>query len=55
MSVPAQTTFAQQPPKAEVVRGSYVSGLPARAAAQAFCERELKPRYAHYGPYGEKP
>ena len=31
-----------------------VSGPLARAAAQAFCERELKPRYAHYGPfYGE--
>lgn len=31
-----------------------ISGPLASKAAQAFCARELKPRYAHYGPfYGE--
>ena len=55
MSVPAQTiaAVATAPGRGGVgiVR---VSGPLARAAAQAFCERELKPRYAHYGPfYGE--
>ncbi|WP_417660786.1 tRNA uridine-5-carboxymethylaminomethyl(34) synthesis GTPase MnmE [Pseudomonas sp.] len=28
-----------------------VSGPLAGAMAQAFCQRELKPRYAHYGPF----
>ncbi|WP_010487896.1 tRNA uridine-5-carboxymethylaminomethyl(34) synthesis GTPase MnmE [Pseudomonas sp. S9] len=28
-----------------------VSGPLARAMAHAFCQRELKPRYAHYGPF----
>lgn len=28
-----------------------VSGPLAAAMAQAFCQRELKPRYAHYGPF----
>ena len=55
MSVPAQTIAAVATAQGRggvgIVR---VSGPLARAAAQAFCERELKPRYAHYGPfYGE--
>ena len=55
MSVPAETIAAVATAQGRggvgIVR---VSGPLARAAAQAFCERELKPRYAHYGPfYGE--
>ena len=55
MSVPAQTIAAVATAQGRggvgIVR---VSGPLARAAAQAFTERELKPRYAHYGPfYGE--
>ena len=52
MSVPAQTIAAVATAQGRggvgIVR---VSGPLARAAAQAFCERELKPRYAHYGPF----
>ena len=51
MSVPAQTIAAVATAQGRggvgIVR---VSGPLARAAAQAFTERELKPRYAHYGP-----
>lgn len=55
MSVPAQTIAAVATAQGRggvgIVR---VSGPLARAAAQAFTERELKPRNAHYGPfYGE--
>ncbi|MQU06326.1 tRNA uridine-5-carboxymethylaminomethyl(34) synthesis GTPase MnmE [Pseudomonas helleri] len=55
MSVPAQTIAAVATAQGRggvgIVR---VSGPLARAAAHAFTERELKPRYAHYGPfYGE--
>ena len=55
MSVPAETIAAVATAQGRggvgIVR---ISGPLARVAAQAFSERELKPRYAHYGPfYGE--
>ena len=55
MSVPAQTIAAVATAQGRggvgIVR---ISGPLASKAAQAFSARELKPRYAHYGPfYGE--
>ena len=55
MSVPAQTIAAVATAQGRggvgIVR---ISGPLASIAAHAFTERELKPRYAHYGPfYGE--
>ena len=55
MSVPAETIAAVATAQGRggvgIVR---ISGPLARVAAKAFSERELKPRYAHYGPfYGE--
>ena len=55
MSVPAETIAAVATAQGRggvgIVR---ISGPLASVAAQAFSERELKPRYAHYGPfYGE--
>ena len=55
MSVPAQTIAAVATAQGRggvgIVR---ISGPLAGLAAHAFTERELKPRYAHYGPfYGE--
>ncbi|MFP3518047.1 tRNA uridine-5-carboxymethylaminomethyl(34) synthesis GTPase MnmE [Pseudomonas sp. SIMBA_077] len=55
MSVPAQTIAAVATAQGRggvgIVR---ISGPLATLAAQAFTGRELKPRYAHYGPfYGE--
>lgn len=55
MSVPAETIAAVATAQGRggvgIVR---ISGPLASKAALAFCERELKPRYAHYGPfYGE--
>jgi tRNA modification GTPase len=55
MSVPAETIAAVATAQGRggvgIVR---ISGPLASKAAQAFSARELKPRYAHYGPfYGE--
>ena len=55
MSVPAETIAAVATAQGRggvgIVR---ISGPLASVAAQAFSERKLKPRYAHYGPfYGE--
>ena len=55
MSVPAETIAAVATAQGRggvgIVR---ISGPLASKTALAFCERELKPRYAHYGPfYGE--
>ena len=55
MSVPAETIAAVATAQGRggvgIVR---ISGPLASVAAKAFSERELKPRYAHYGPfYGE--
>ena len=52
MSVPAETIAAVATAQGRggvgIVR---ISGPLARVAAKAFSERELKPRYAHYGPF----